>query len=300
MRDVSIIIVSYNTLALLRDCLTSIYERITGISFEIIVVDNNSADDSCRMLTEEFPRVKLIASPENLGFGRANNLAIKAAQGKYLFFLNSDTVLLNNALMPFYEYCEHSKEKIGALGAILKSSSGENVHSYGRFITIGGLLLDVFLKYLKPFGWDYQKELLYPKSVDSFKEVDYVTGAALFVPRRVVEELGAFDPRFFMYCEEVDWQKRMQKAGYKRRIIQGPEIVHLEGGSDSSASRAWSYSRLGNVFNSRNKYIRKYYGLVWFCLFAFLNSLLWFPILFLSRRKFSEKVRLFRMLTVAK
>lgn len=298
--DVSIIIVNYNTCSLLRDCINSIYEKTTEVSFEIIVVDNASIDDSCKMLAKKFPQVKKIISPQNLGFGRANNLGIEKAQGKYLFFLNSDTILLNNAIKYFFDYCELSKEKIGALGAILKDSSQKNIHSYGPFITIKGLLFDTFSKYLKPFGLHFQQNILYPDSIKDFKDVDYITGADLFIPYEVVKESGAFDPRFFMYCEEVDWQKRMQKAGYKRRIIQGPEIIHLEGGSAISDSRAWSYSRLKNIFISRNKYIYKYYGIILFYLFSSLNSLLWSPIIFISKRKLSDKIRLLRILLITK
>ena len=253
--EVSIIIVSYNTCDLLRNCLISIYRQTQDIEFEVIVVDNDSKDRSQDMLENEFPQVKLVASQENLGFGKANNLGMARAAGKYLFFLNSDTLLQNNAVKLFYDYCRSTNEKVGALGTILRNANGSNIHSYGKFITLKSELKELTAKYLR-FLKD--KETHHPEDVSFSKEVDYITGADLFVPRYVYEELGGFDPRFFMYCEEVDWQRRMMEAGYKRIIIPGPEIVHLEGGSDVASSTVWSANRLKNIYESKRLYLEKY------------------------------------------
>lgn len=273
--EVSIIIVNYNTCALLRDCLHSIYAHTHGIKFEILVVDNDSQDNSRQMLKDEFPQVRLIASNENLGFGRANNLGIEYSIGKYLFFLNSDTLLLNNAVKFFYDHCCTSKEKIGALGAILKGAGGSNIHSYGNFLTMKSELKDLTAKYLRFLK---NKEIHYPKDVIGSKNVDYITGADLFVPRSIYEELGGFDPRFFMYCEEVDWQQRMAEAGYERTIIGGPEIIHLEGGSDASQSNIWSASRLKHIYESKKLYLEKYNKGVRYRMFRIVCIMLRTPI----------------------
>lgn len=277
--DISIIIVSYNTCSLLRDCIKSIYVHTVGLEFEIIVVDNDSKDGSCRMLAEEFPEVVVIASRENLGFGRANNLGMARANGKYLFCLNSDTILQNNALRYFFEFSETTKEPIGAIGAILKAPNGDTTHSYGRFITMGSVLRELIAKY---FRFLKRRENLHPDEAQAPKEVDYITGADLLVPKSVYKELGGFDPRFFMYCEEVDWQRRMAMAGYKRFIIPGPEIVHLEGGSDDGKTKTWSPSRLKNILTSRRIYLEKYYSKKSLILFRMLYKLLYFPILAIS------------------
>lgn len=274
--DVSIIIVNYNTCELLRNCLCSIYEHTQNIEFEIIVVDNNSQDGSQKMLNNEFQQVKLINSQENLGFGRANNLGIQHAKGKYLFFLNSDTLLLNNAIKIFHDYCLSSNERIGALGAILKSNNGKNIHSYGNFITMKNELKELISKYLR-FLKD--KEIHHPDNVINAKGVDYITGADLFVPRNVYEELGGFDPRFFMYCEEVDWQYRMEESGFKRIIISGPEIVHLEGGSDASQSNIWSANRLECIYKSKKLYLGKYNRGVKYRMFKIAYATLRIPII---------------------
>ena len=124
--DVSIIIVNYNTKQLLKDCLNSIYEHTENISFEVIVSDNGSKDGSIEMLKAEFPQVILIENNANLGFGKANNKGLAIAKGKYIFYLNSDTILLNNAVKLFFDYFEENgkKENIGALGCNLLDKQG--------------------------------------------------------------------------------------------------------------------------------------------------------------------------------
>ena len=118
LTDVSIIIVNYNTMDLTRNCLKSVFEQTKDISFEVIVSDNGSNDGSIEMIKSEFPQVVLIENNANLGFGAANNRGLKMTKGKYIFYLNSDTVLLNNAVKNFFDYWENSpeKEKIGAFG----------------------------------------------------------------------------------------------------------------------------------------------------------------------------------------
>src|SRR5574344_737129 len=129
--DVSIIIVNYNTKELTRNCLTSIYEKTKDVNFEVFVRDNNSKDGSISMIKKEFPSVILLENNANIGFGAANNRALKQAKGKYVFYLNSDTVLLNNAVKLFFDYFENAKDKenIGALGCNLVNGKGLTVDS---------------------------------------------------------------------------------------------------------------------------------------------------------------------------
>lgn len=254
--DISVIIVNYNTKDLIKDCIDSIIINTNNVSYEIIVVDNNSQDGSIEILEKSYPDVLLIKSPVNLGFGKANNLGIKAAKGKYLFFLNSDTILLNNALKYFYDYSE-SNSGFGALGSILLDANHSPCHSYGSLISIKDELRIVIARYLRFFK---QKELLHPEIVISPKEVGYITGADLWVPREIYDLLGGFDPNFFMYCEEVDWQQRMANANLKRIVIPGPKIMHLEGGSDPSKTKIWSVSRLKNMYQSKRYYYKKHFS----------------------------------------
>ncbi|WP_297062973.1 glycosyltransferase family 2 protein [uncultured Duncaniella sp.] len=272
--DVSIVIVNYNTKLLLKDCLDSIQSKTLGCHYEIIVVDNASKDDSVDMVKCEYPNVILIESNENLGFGRANNLGTKQAKGKYLFYLNSDTVLLNDAVSEFFRFAESAEEKLGALGCILTGPDGNTCHSYGKMITPGYELKTAiarYLRFLKP-RW-----LTMPDKVKKPLSVDYITGADLFVPREVFEKTRGFDPDYFMYCEEVDWQKRMDNLNLKRFIIPGPEIIHLEGGSDTTKTKSWSKSRISNIQKSRRIFYQKHFNKKILPLFLIAQNIIQLP-----------------------
>jgi GT2 family glycosyltransferase len=228
MYDVSIIIVNYNTADLTRNCINSIYSMTKDISFEIIVSDNGSSDGSIEMIKSEFPNVVLIENNKNLGFGAANNRAKEIANGKYIFFLNSDTLLLNNAVKIFYDYWEKEQEKqeLGALGTILINEKNEPIHSGGKFPTYFSLCKEQFflsilhliksivvilnLYAIFPFKYK-QKRIPY-----IYGEVDYITGADLFVKN---DENALFDERFFLYYEETDIELQLYKKGLKRILI---------------------------------------------------------------------------------
>lgn len=254
--DVSIIIVSYNTKNLLSECLSSIKFKTHGVEYEVIVVDNNSKDGTQKMLQAEFPWVRLIESNENLGFGKANNLGMKNALGKYYFLLNSDTILVNNAIKDFFDFSENSAG-FGALGSVLLDKNLNPCHSYGKFPTPGRSLKNVMAKYLRFLK---EKSHLHPDKVEHPMEVEYITGADLWIPKEVYEKTGGFDPDYFMYFEESDWQLRMSKIGLKRFIIPGPEIIHLEGGSDPFKTNIWSRSRLKNYYASQKIYQKKHFN----------------------------------------
>lgn len=280
--DVSVIIVNYNTKLLLKDCIESVKSKTIGCTYEIIVVDNSSQDGSLEMIKENYPEITLMASKENLGFGRANNLGSKQTQGKYLFYLNSDTILMNDAISEFFKYAENTNERIGALGCILTGPDGNTCHSYGKMITPGYELKNAiarYLRFLKP-RW-----LTRPDKVRNPLSVDYITGADLFVPRKVFEKTGGFDQDYFMYCEEVDWQKRMDAIGLKRLIIPGPEIIHLEGGSDSNKKPTWSQTRISNIQKSRKIFYKKHFNKSILPMFLVFQSILQLPWKLLSKFK---------------
>jgi len=148
--DVSIILVNYNTCDLTLNCLKSIQEKVQNIEYEVFVVDNHSKDDSVEKIKQGYPNVKLIQSPNNIGFGRANNIAIKESQGKYIFLLNTDTVLMNNAVKVLFDFMEQN-EKCGACGGNLYNDDGEMIHSFGYGDDIKSMLLRKTP--LKLFNW---------------------------------------------------------------------------------------------------------------------------------------------------
>lgn len=258
--DVSIIIVNYNTLHLLTECIDSIRSHTYGIEYEIIVVDNASSDGSVDFLKRHYPEVMTIEAGDNLGFGRANNIGITKSCGRYLFLLNSDTLLINNAVKIFYERAEKlasEGRQIGAIGSILLGKDRNTCHSYGQFITPKSELKEVMSKYLRFLK---SASNTHPLKINGEINVDYVTGADMFIPRNVINATKGFDPDYFMYCEEVDWQKRMSEYGYERLIVEGPGIIHLEGGSDSKGHTFWKPSRLKNLYTSRKIYRRKHFN----------------------------------------
>lgn len=266
--DVSIIIVNYNTRDLLRDCLQSVYQHTQGIDFEVIVSDNGSEDGSQDMIRALFPDVILMENNANLGFGAANNRGLDVARGKYVFYLNSDTVLCNNGVKIFFDTWEATvdKEQIGAMGANLLDKEMEVIHSYGEFagytlsfkqlmsMLVSNSILSVFhLLHISP---SFLARGIH--HTDFFVgEVDYVTGADLFM---LNDSNARFDEDFFLYFEEADLQRRLAALGKKRLMIEGPLIQHLCGGSVDEGltiKRKGSFSRIQFEI-SRLRFLRKY------------------------------------------
>lgn len=263
---VSIIIVNYNTKDFTRNCLKSIFEQTKDISFEVLVSDNGSTDGSIEMIKSEFPQVILIENNANLGFGAANNRALENTKGRYIFFLNSDTVLQNNALKFFFDYWENSleKDKIGALGCYLKKDE-KIIHSYAEYPSFKNISYTLFRDYLSAvFGGlkryrkkTYKDPLQFEDIIDK-KVSGYITGADLFVKR--TENLK-FDERFFMYFEESDLQFNLYyKNNLTSYVLSSPAILHFEGGSDNSGqSFKYSFCKKSSIYYwlSCIKYFRK-------------------------------------------
>lgn len=233
--NVSIIIVNYNTLHVLRPCIDSIVENTHDVSYEIIVVDNGSTDGSIEALTND-KRISFIPVGENLGFGRANNKGLESAKGKYIFFLNSDTLLRNNAIKMLYDFAEQYQGKLGALGCILEDRQGHRIHSYGQFPKMSDDLQKfIWIPILKGLHVYKQPATEYP---EHWMKVDYVTGADLFVNRQVLDVCGPFHPAFFMYYEESEMEHRFHLHGYDNVIMNGPRIIHLEGEGGKAGNKS--------------------------------------------------------------
>jgi GT2 family glycosyltransferase len=234
--EVSVIIINYNTLHVLLPCIDSIMEHTSGVSFEIIVVDNGSTDGSAEILSKD-ERIRFAQAGSNLGFGKANNLGLTLASGEYIFFLNSDTLLRNNAIKIMYDFASQYNGRLGALGCVLQDRQGGRIHSYGNFPRMrDDLSKYILIPILKGLHLYRQPLPAYP---DQWMKVDYVTGADLFVSRKVLEECGAFHPAFFMYYEESEMEHRFHSKGYDNVLMNGPVIIHLEGegGKDGRSSR---------------------------------------------------------------
>lgn len=238
--DVSIILVSYNTKDLTRDCLRSIYEKTQGIEFEIFVVDNNSHDGSPEMIEQEFPDVRLIRNSENKGFGAANNIAIRQSNAKYIFCLNTDTILLNNAVKIFFDFMEHpDNQNVGVCGGQLLDTKQNPTFSVGNYPSLSRIFFTFLgLKYV--FQKKY-KEDISPASIvyyDKPTSVEYITGADIFFRKYVLDKVGIFDENIFMYGEESDLCFRIKKSGFDIVFQPDSKIIHLEGGSSASLAKA--------------------------------------------------------------
>lgn len=229
--DLSIIIVSFNTKELLKKCLTSIFKFLKNVNFEVIVVDNASADGSVEMVSKKFPQIKLLSNKENLGFGRGNNQGARQARGQWLFFFNSDAYLIDNSLPKLL--ARFGKQlKIGAVGPLILNEDKTIQQSVGFFPHLPQVFYWMsFLddlsggEKLKPYHVDHDR--FYQKE----QEVDWVTGAALLVKRSVFEKVGGFDEKIFLYSEDVDLCYRIKAKGFKIIFSPVAKIVHLGRGS---------------------------------------------------------------------
>ncbi len=260
--NLSIIIVSYNVRDLLRKCLSSIGED-TLPDKEIIVVDNVSTDGSPDMVKAEFPGVRLVENTENLGFGRANNAGYALSTGRMILFLNPDTVVRDSALEKMARYLD-DHDDVGAVSCRLLngdlSLQRSCRHFPGIFTTIVNYtrLSDRFPG-STVFGrnqmsyWDY----------GSIRDVDVVSGACMMFRRSLLEEIGLFDERFFMYSEEVDLCRRVWNAGRRIVFIPHAEIVHWYGKSSETLKDEIVMNKLiyRHYFTSRYYYFRKHYPL---------------------------------------
>jgi N-acetylglucosaminyl-diphospho-decaprenol L-rhamnosyltransferase len=235
MTDLSIIIVNYNGLELTRNCLLSIAKIEIACLYEIILVDNASTDDSVARIAVEFPQIKMIASTENKGFGYANNVGAREAKGRYLFFLNNDTLLTTDFLSPAVAYLDvHAV--VGILGPKLLNADGTFQLSAGRLPGIAREMKDKILYFLDRRSKNVRKHL--EQRYSSMQAVEWVTGAALFIRASVFTYLDGFDEHFFMFFEDKDLCKRC--LDHSMQIIYHPQLslIHLRGGSVNEHTRS--------------------------------------------------------------
>ena len=238
--DLTISILSYNTKNLLRDCLNSIYQNAGEYRFEVIVVDNDSKDRSVEMVEKEFSSVRLIRNRENVGFSRANNQAIKKSKGRYILLLNSDTVVISDALTEMIHFMDTHPEAGVVGGKVFRPDLTAQASTRGS-LDIRTLFISFFgLKSLvPPVHRGFVVKLLGPllgKTVRSYVDyyedennpvlVDEVSGVCFCVRREVVEQVGLLDENFFMYYEDTDWSARIREKGWKLYILPEASIIH--------------------------------------------------------------------------
>ncbi|PIU36299.1 glycosyltransferase family 2 protein [Candidatus Shapirobacteria bacterium CG07_land_8_20_14_0_80_39_18] len=231
----SIVILSWNTEALLKQCLESLEEGCEGIGgCEVVVVDNGSTDGSSEMVRKYQIRntkykIRLIENQSNLGFAKGNNIGIKEARGEYIMLLNSDTIVQKGSLKKMVDFLDQHGE-ISVVGPKLLNQDGTPQSSCGQFPNLWVVFIMLFKEH---FGGS--RTVRYSPAVSG--EVDWLMGAAFVAREKVFKKVGFLDERMFMYMEEVEWFYRVRKAGLKAYFLKEAEIVHLGRGSSSSGKK---------------------------------------------------------------
>lgn len=280
--DVSVIIVSFNTRDLTLACLKSVFHFTKDLSFEVIMVDNNSYDGSADCVAQSFPNVKIIRLSKNVGFGCANNIGAREAKGKYLFLLNSDTELICNTIKSFFEFMELNS-RYASCGCNLIDGNGNNAVCHGCLPTIQ---LDIFTLGLnRIFKKYYRNKLAEGQTVDygNLENTGYITGADIFIRKDVFDCMKGFDSNIFLYYEETDLFCRMIEAGFNSCVLPKETIIHYGGGSGGNVTlqKTLMYEK------SRLYYFRKHH-----CgLYVFLDKL--FRLINLMLRRIPDKRKFF-------
>ena len=256
--QLSIIIINYNTYTLTTDCIASIYEKLKGVEYEIVLVDNASVECDPHLFKERFPGIKLVVNETNTGFTGGNNLGIENATGDYLLLLNSDTQLINNAPKICLDYLVMNKG-VGMVTCQLTYPDGAIQYNCRRFRTIGWELLEVFPFYkLLPKAKREALMLHHYFDHQSFANCDWVWGAFMLFPKSIIPQLPKkkLSDDFFMYCEDVLWCWDFKQLGYQIHFLPEAKVMHVHRGStDKNKLRK---VRMVSIKNHA-KFMKKFY-----------------------------------------
>jgi len=272
--QLSIIIVNYNVKYFLEQCLQSVLLATKNCTAEIFVVDNNSTDGSKQFLEPLFKEVHFIWLPKNIGFAKANNIALAKTSGDYILFLNPDTIVAEDSFEKTIAFLQNNAA-IGALGVKMIDGSGQFLKESKRAFPSPSISLFKILGLANLFP----KSKLFAKyhmghlSVNENNEVDVLAGAFMLVPKVVLNVVGSFDEAFFMYGEDVDLSYRIQKAGYKNYYFAKTTILHFKG--ESTKKGSLNYVRL--FYKAMNLFVHKHYKSGNAAVFTFLINIgIWF------------------------
>jgi GT2 family glycosyltransferase len=251
--DLSIIIVNWNTCDLLKQCLQSIYANLNGFQTEIWVIDNASSDRSVEIVRSTFPGVNLISNKENLGFAKANNLGSEQAKGRYILFLNPDTILPSGSLSNLMNFAEAHPD-YGLIGPRILNPDGSLQRScWPGFPGIGMTISDAFFlwklkKFPKFFTFEYSL-----RELGISRQVAHLLGACILIRRTAWEKIGAFDEMYYMYYEETDLCFRATNQGWKVVYYPDTEIIHY----GQMSSRQIPEKSLQNYYHSLYYFCKK-------------------------------------------
>jgi GT2 family glycosyltransferase len=247
--ELSAILVNWNACETTAAALASIQQHVTGVSCELIVVDNGSTrDHSCLDLPRRFPSIVFMANPRNMGFSVANNQGIARARGRYVLLLNNDTIQTEDALSAAVRYMDAHRD-VGALGILHRNADARlspqpSAYAFPRPWRELAVLVGV-----RSAGRDDA-----PAAIEEERDVDWVCGSFLLIRRECLDQVGALDERFFIYDEDIDWCRRAWRAGWKVRFWPGASMIHI-----GAAARPFMKDKTFVHFRSHLSYIRKHH-----------------------------------------
>lgn len=233
--DVSVIVVSWNTQSMLRDCLESLFGSGIEASLEVYVVDNGSSDGSPDMVESEFPSVKLIRNDTNTGFAAANNQALRVATGRHLLLLNSDTLVHTGVIDGSVDYMDRNPG-VGVMGCRVLNADGTVQITCSQFPTLANLVFLTTGLFKVPGLRAARRYRMDDWQRDDERDVEVVSGCYLMARREATEAVGLLDDDFFFFGEETDWCRRFLAHGYAVRFAPVGTITHFGGGSSKSLS----------------------------------------------------------------
>jgi len=293
MVDISVIIVSYNVIYFLEQCLHSVEKAAQGLSCEIFVVDNNSIDGSVAMVRQKFPEVIVLANKENLGFSRANNQAIKKSSGRYVLLLNPDTLVEEDTFVKTVEFMD-AHSNAGGLGVKMIDGKGRFLPESKRGLpTPAVAFYKIFgLSRLFPKSKIFGRYHLGYLSKDETHKVDILSGAFMLMRKEALDKVGLLDESFFMYGEDIDLSYRLILGGYDNYYFHDARIIHYKGESTkkSSVNYVFVFYRAmvifaGKHFSKRNA---RTFG-------ALINIAIYFRAGLAILRRFISRIQLFAL-----
>lgn len=289
--DISVVIVNWNTKSILRDCLKSVYEQTKSVNFEVIVIDNASADGSVDMIKNDFSQVILIKNKKNKGFAAANNQGIAKSKGRYILLLNSDTVILDKAIQKVIDFAD-SHPQAAVTGCRVLNPDKTLQPTCFMFPSVLNMLLSTsYLYKLFPKNKFFGRERMTWWDRTNVRQVDVATGCFMLIRCDAIEQIGTMDEQFFMYAEETDFCFRIKQAGYKNMFTPDAQIIHLGGQSTDQVKKAMTIQKQNSIL----QFIKKHNGPFVYrtaclltVLFFAIRLPVWSVIAFLQRTENSE------------
>jgi N-acetylglucosaminyl-diphospho-decaprenol L-rhamnosyltransferase len=272
MSDISVILVSYNTIEITKIALNHLFASLHNYEMEVFIIDNDSKDHSADVLRHEYPNITLIENKKNVGFGRANNQALQYINSRYVLLLNTDAFVEPDTIAKTVQYMD-AHPQCGILGVKFLGRDGELQPSCRYFPTPWNIFLNrtglkrIFkrAKMVDDMSWDHA----------SVRDCDWVPGCYFLVRKEVIDQIGLFDPRYFLYYEEIDFCFAAKRAGWLVTYFPYTSVVHLGGESAKSEGEITSSGKQIEALQIESEllYFRKNHGLIIAMVNVFLLTL---------------------------